>query len=371
MGMSKEEVVYLDYRRGGRLRTSAFHAMHSVYAWEPGDPSEGHSEGLAARHMLDEARERLAQCINAQTSEIIFTSGAEESRHLAIAGRRLALEGMGTAPADMPIVASPIEVATVLSMQGVEHYLDVDTGCRIIPVSTIPPAVTSPIVTVSLAQQETGTIQPVLDLRGSLALALSGVVHVDGCQALNNILIDVDEVGAELMTFSSHEVGGPEGVGALYVKSGTTIAPVWPGGWQQFGLRPGRENVPGIVGFSFAVQEAVAKMADEYVRVYALRDRLQSEIELISDVLINSSSPGLPNVLSVCFIGADAQPLITAMSDRLILASQTAPHVLLAMGRSVADSDCGITFSLGYETNDEEIDHAIAEIPAAVAEVRT
>ncbi len=343
-----------------------------------GNPSSIHAEGKRSRRALEEARRRVAQQLNCTARRIVFTGCGSEACNLAIKGTAFALRKRGN-----HIITSSIEHPAVLNTckwleangLGVT-YLSVDREGRVDP-GDLKKAIQkgTVLVSVMLANNETGSIQPVREL-AQLARERGILFHTDAVQALGRIPLDVEGLGVDMLSLSSHKVYGPKGVGALYVRKGVRLESLIHGGGHERGMRSGTENTPGIAGFGKAVE-----MVPGYIKmmpaVRKLRDRLEAGIAAIfSDSKLNGSPEHrLPNTLNVTLPGFRGESLVLEMDKRGVrFASGSAchsgspepSHALLAMGLTVEEAHCALRFSLGHGNTGDDVDRTLALLDEVV-----
>jgi cysteine desulfurase len=237
------------------------------------------------------------------------------------------------------------------------------------------------VVSVMWANNEIGTVQPVPEIARRCHEA--GVIfHTDAVQALGKLEVRVDRVPVSLLSVSAHKIGGPKGVGALFVRRKTRVIPLVHGGGQERGLRPGTEDVAGAVGFAVAAELAEREREAGGARIAALRDRLQTGlVAAVPDLVVNAAGvERIPTLLNVCFPGADAESLLLSLDlEGIAVSSGSAcssgavepSHVLMAIGRTPEEAGPSVRFSLGRETTAEEIDRVIAVVPRTVERLRT
>lgn len=394
-------MIYLDHNATSPIRPDAVRAMNRVYnLYHIGNASSLHAAGAGARALVESARVDIADCVNAQPEEIIFTSGGTESNNLAVKGaaaipprvRRLAARGTGDPVAGIDhMVTSKMEHTAVLSAvrevrnQSRDHdytvsILDPDYFglLHVEPVFVRPNTV---LVSIIHANNEVGTIQHIEKLRFHVrAFAPGALFHTDAVQSFGKVPLDVKELGVDLMSLSAHKLGGPKGVGALYIKSGTEIMPQMHGGHQERGIRPGTENVAGIVGFAAAAKFAVNAMDLESPRLWLLADRMITEISKISAAFHNGHKlKRLPNTVNFSFAGLDGETLVMLLDQAGFCVSTGAAcsagslkpsHVLLAMGKGDLFASAAVRFSLGWTTTEKDIDLLLKALPNIVAEAR-
>jgi cysteine desulfurase len=370
------ERAYLDWNATAPLHEAARAAV--LAALDAGNPSSVHAEGREARALVERARAEVAAAVGATPRQIVFTSGATEANALALtpaietADDAAPRDGLVVSAIEHPSVhrghrfgALPVETAAVdragvVQVAAVEDALAhlAEKGCR------------RPLVSVMLANNETGVIQPV----GEIAVcvhAAGGLVHVDAVQALGRIPLDVRALDADLVTLSSHKVGGPKGAGALVLgpRIRHLAAPLIAGGGQERGVRAGTEAVPAIVGFGAAAAAAVASLPAAVARMSGLRTRLAEGLHRIAPfaVELGAEAPRLPNTLAVALAGLAAETAVIAFDLNGVAISAgsacssgkvAASPVVAAMGfPELAGST--LRFSVGPATTEAEIDRAI------------
>lgn len=350
--------------------------MDDVYA----NASSLHQLGQKAATTLDKSREIIAKAINAQKDEIIFTSGGTESDNLAIKGIAYANKDKGN-----HIITTKIEHPAVektckfLEKDGFKvTYLDVDEE-GFIDLKELKKAITDDTILVSIihANNEVGTIQDIGEI-GNICKEKKVYFHIDAVQSFTKVKIDVKKQNITLASFSSHKIHGPKGIGALYIKKGINIHPLMHGGSQEKRLRPGTENIPGIVGFAKAVE-----IADEEgcMKIGELRDYFIEKVEKeIPEVKLNGSrNERLCNNVNITFKYIEGEALLIKLDDKGIAVSTGSAcsskelrpsHVLIAMGIPPAVAHGSIRFSLSKYTTKEELDYTIKHLKEAVQELR-
>jgi len=347
------------------------------------NPSSPHAEGRRARALLDAARDRVAACIGAARSEAIFTGSGTESDNLALLGVMRAIGPPGH------VVASAIEHHAIV--RALDRLREEGFGVSVVPVEPdgrVDPARFAQALTpqtklasIMYASNEIGTVQPVAEL-ARIAHERGALFHTDATAAASWLPLDVGELGVDLLSLSGHKFGGPAGTGILYVRKGVPIVPIFYGGAQEAGRRPGSENVAGSAATAFALELAVAERAGRTERAAVLRDRLEAGIlAAVPGVRVNGAgAPRLPNVLNVSFDAVESAALLIALDLEGIAASAGSActsgalepsHVLLALGLPKRWRTGTIRFSLGIATRPDEIDRVLAILPRLVAELRT
>ena len=373
-------MIYADYNATTPLDPEVRTAMNEALDVSFGNPSSIHSAGQAARRLVDRARTQVAGLIGASPDEIVFTSGGTEADNLAVLGVAGAAErgGMVTSAVEHKAVLDP---CTYLRGKGRPlTFLPVDRDGRV-DLAALEAAVKPDVALVSLmlANNDTGTIQPVAEAVQA-AQACGALVHSDAVQAAGKVPIDVKKLGVSLLSFSSHKIHGPKGAGALFIRYGVRLASLVHGGRQERTLRPGTENVPAIVGFGKACELARTRLEADARRVAELRDHFEKQIlARIRGTRINGGDSRLPNTSNIAFAGLDGEA-ITINLDMLGMAvstgaacnsaDKTPSHVLVAMGQSAAEARSSVRFSFGRDTADEEIDRAVNLVVQAVKLLR-
>src|SRR6266446_2686369 len=368
--------IYLDHNAGTPVRAAVREAIARLLREEHGNPASVHQSGQRARRILEEARERVARLVAAPARSIVFTSGGTESNNLAIFGAASAARGRRRR-----IVSSLIEHSSVLAplaeleRRGFEVVRVVpDRDGRVEPAEVLMELdENTALVTLGLANAEVGTTQD-LALIAAAAARIGAVFHIDAAQALGRMPVRVAELGCDVMTLSGHKLGGPAGSGALYVRAGTPVAAVMLGGPQEAGLRAGTPNLVGAVGFGVAAEELDRELGGEVSRVATLADTLLRRLrESIPGIRLNGPLAGrIPNTLNLTFPGVLGESMLIAldlegvevsMGSACAAGAVEPSHVLLAMGRSIADAHSSLRISLGWNTTADEIARVAEIIP--------
>ncbi|HEY3912211.1 MAG TPA: aminotransferase class V-fold PLP-dependent enzyme [Stellaceae bacterium] len=349
--------TYLDWNATAPLRPEAAAAMAAAMS-HCGNPSSVHRWGRAARAAVERARAAVAALVGATSDGVTFVSGGTEANHLALlgAGRERAL-------------VSAVEHDSVLRAihQAEQIPVDRDGIVRLDALESMLSARSSPaLVSVMLANNETGVIQPVAAI-AALAHARGALLHCDAVQAAGKIPLDAFAIGADLVTLSAHKLGGPPGTGALVAIGGLDPLPLLRGGGQERGRRAGTENLIGIAGFAAAAEAAAAEIA-VYDRVRRLRDGLEAEIGAIAPeaVVVGAAAPRLPNTTAIAMPGVAAETQIIALDLDGVMVSAGAAcssgkvgpsHVLAAMGASADIARSTIRVSLGWGSTEADAAH--------------
>ena len=373
--------IYLDFNATTPVVPAVFDAMRPYFLEFYGNPSSAHHMGDKPASAVRDARARVASFLGCSDAEVVFTSCGTESNNIALRGVLDASKGkhVVTTAVEHSAVLNPVKR---LGSQGFETtFLAVDRGGRL-NLDELREALRpdTALVTVMFANNETGVIFPI-DRIAEIVHAHGIPLHVDCVQGVGKLPINVETLGADLVSFSAHKFHGPKGVGALVVRKGTKWLPVFLGGGQERNRRPGTENVAGIVGMAAACQYAEAHFADYQTRVRGLRDRFENELlERVPDSFVNGiASERLPNTSSLGFHGIDGHALLVLLDEIGICVSAGSAcksgsnlpsHVLAAMGLSPEEAACCLRFSLSSLTTEDEIATCIEQIPAVVARMR-
>jgi len=355
-----------------------------------GNASSHHAFGEEARERVEDARAKLAQLINADPSEIIFTSCGSESNNLVLKG--VTCEYVACKPKDAPggrhLITSQIEHPSVkntsncLEQRGFKvTWLPVDEYGLVDP-EDLKKAITRQTVLVSimLGNNEIGTLEPVQELC-AIAREHGVYFHTDAVQALGKVKVDVKELGVDFLSLSGHKLYAPKGIGALYLKKGRMICPLFHGGHQEGGLRVGTENTLGIIALGKAAELAQSDMGREVPQIQALRDRLKKGIaERVPDVKFNGHPDKvLPGTLNVSFLYVEGESILLRLSGQGIAVSTGSAcssgtldpsHVLLALGLSHEVAHGSIRFSLGRENTAADVDYVLDVLPGVIADLR-
>lgn len=362
-------------------------AMMPYFSERFANASSIHSEGQRARYAVEGARESVAGLIGAKAAEIVFTSGGTEADNLAIFGA-IAAAGATNAEGKRHVITSAIEHHAVLNAcqklerdgvevtyvgAGADGIVDAEEVRRALRPSTI-------LISIMHANNELGTIQPIAAI-GEIAREAGVAFHTDAVQAVGKLPVDVGRLGVNLLSLSAHKIYGPKGMGALYVKAGTRLHPMFFGGHHERDKRPGTENVAGIVGLGRAAESARALLSESAARIAGLRDRFESRIlEMVPQCRVNGDrSRRVANTTNITFAGAEGESLVIALDLRGVACSTGAAcssgavepsHVLTAIGLTPEEGRSSVRFSLGRTTLDAEIDFAVNAVRDAVGHLR-
>jgi cysteine desulfurase len=362
--------VYLDWNATTPLCDEARRAMADALDL-PGNASSVHAEGREARKRIEAARAAVANAVGASPRNVVFTSGGTEANALALAPKLK--RGLG--PAVEQLLVSAIEHASVLTggrfsqreitRVGVTPAGIVDLDHLRRALQNGPPA----LVSIMLANNETGAIQPVAEA-AEIVHAAGGLLHVDAIQAFGKIPFQMGELGADLLTLSAHKIGGPKGVGALVFAEGLDgPEPLLRGGGQELGRRAGTENVAGIAGFGAAVAVAMAGLPDEARRVQGLRERLEDGLRRTPHIIVFSeASQRLPNTVlftipglraETAVIGFDLAGIAVSSGSACSSGKVQPSHVLEAMGFGGEIAQGAVRLSMGRSTQDADVDRCL------------
>jgi cysteine desulfurase len=378
--------IYLDSAASTPVADEVIVEMLPYMKQQYGNPSSIHMFGRETTRAIQQARKRVAEMIGAFPREITFTSGGTEADNLALKGS--AVHAKSKAPDKIRIITSSIEHDAVLQpcrdLKGLGFsvtHLPVSSDGLVRP-SDLKNAISNDVslVSIMLANNEVGTIQPVKEL-AEIAHQAGALFHTDAVQAAGKIPINAKNLGVDMMSMSSHKINGPKGVGALYVRSGLKIVPIIHGGGQESELRSGTENVPGIAGFGKACELAAKRMCQYQEQVSALRDYLIEKLakEIPHSRLNGSRKYRIPNNAHFTFFGVNGEDLIIKMDENGIAAStgsacsvkkQKPSHVLKAMGFSYEEITGSLRLSLGMQNTKEEIDRTVSVLSGIVKELR-
>jgi len=374
--------VYLDNNSTTPLSPEAAEEIRKAEVFF-GNPSSNHSDGMAAKNILEESRVRTARALGAKPEEIIFTSGGTESNNLAVLG---VLEKTDK----KHLITTKIEHHSVLNVfkklekRGYKvSWIGVDAD-GMVDIEKLMNEVTrdTALVSIMLANNEVGTVQPVDRIAKQIKeISEDIIVHTDAVQAIGKMPLSMDNLGVDLLSVSGHKIYGPKGTGALYVRKGTGIKSVFSGGHQENNLRPGTENVQGAAGLGRAAEEAAEKLKENIEHYAKLKKRLkQGILESVKNVTVNGSDENtLPNTLNLSFNNIEGESVIMMLDMEGIAVSTGSActsdslepsHVLRAMGADPASAQGSVRFSIGKQNTEEEIDYVIEKIPPIVENLR-
>ena len=372
--------VYLDNNATTPLLPEVFEAMRPYFAEHFGNASSIHHHGQETRAAVEKARESMAGLLGCRSSEIVFTSGGTEADNLAISG---------AVHSGDHVVTSTIEHHAVLNWC---KHLEA-LGCEVTYVPVNGRGLVDPddvrralrpqtrLITIMMANNETGVLQPVEEI-GKIAAEADVYFHTDAVQAAGKVAIDVNRLGCDLLSISGHKLHGPQGVGALYVRKGTVLEPMFYGGSHERSRRAGTENVPGIVGLGQAAQVALeALQRGDLAQMSAMRDRVERKIlsEIEATGVNGAGAPRVPNTTNIHFDYIEGEALVIALDLKGLAVSTGAAcssgaiepsHVLTAMGLPSEIARASLRFSLGKQNTTEDVEFVLNLVPQTVARLR-
>ena len=371
--------VYLDNNATTPVLPEVFEAMRPFFDAQFGNASSIHHHGQQTRAAVEDARESVAALLGCRSPEIVFTSGGTEADNLAVAGL--------VAPGDHIITSSIEHHAVLLACRHMESI-----GCELTVLpsdrrGTIDPddvrralRPNTKLISVMMANNETGILQPVEEI-AKIAVEAGVTFHTDAVQAAGKVPIDVSRIGCHALSISGHKIHAPQGIGALYVRKGTQIKPLFHGGRHERSRRAGTENVPGIVALGKAAQIAMrAFERGDHKKMAAMRDRLQDGIlAQVDEAGISGDGARVPNTTNIHFAHVEGESMVIALDLKGLAVSTgaacssgaiEASHVLVAMGLEKEKARGSLRFSLGKQTVEEDIDFALSIVPETVARLR-
>lgn len=383
--MDRKQVIYLDHAATTAVHPLVLEAMIPFFTEKYGNPSSVYSVARESRQAVDRARETVARVLGAQPNEIIFTSGGTESDNLAIKGIAFSRRAKGN-----HIITTKTEHHAVLHTC---EYLEKRFGFRVtyLPVDRFgmvhPNEVERALdektilVSIMMANNEVGTIQPIEEI-GRLLKGRGIVFHTDAVQAVGSLDVNVDALGVDMLSMSAHKFYGPKGVGALYVRRGTSFWPQQQGGGQERHRRAGTENVAGMVGLAKALELAYENLETNNAHVSRLRDILiEGILGKVSDAqLTGHPTLRLPNSASFCFRFVEGESIllrldmlgVAASSGSACTSASLEPsHVLTAMGIPIEDAHGSLRLTTGIENREEDMRYVVEQVPTIVEQLRS
>ena len=421
------EKIYFDYAATTPIDPEVKKAMELYLEDKFGNPSSTHSLGQEARVAVDKARETVADFLGCNFIEVYFTSGATEANNLAIKGVINKFQVSSFSEAVPPlagrygagkfqgqIITNEIEHKSVLKpVESLEKsglveaiYLPVDKNGAV-DINNLKNKIkeNTALISAMYVNNETGVIQPIGEIgkiikewktenRSKLGIQYP-LFHIDAVQAAGYLPLNIRDLGCDLLSLSAHKIGGPKGIGVLFVKDGTPIAPLIEGGGQEFGLRSGTENVVGIVGlgkaveiirhpsfnFQFPIFNKITNPKSQIQNITSLRDYFEENLlKNIKNTSVNGGgAPRAPHISNILFKGAEAETLLIALDEAGIMASSGSAcqakaiepsYVLLATGLSKKETMSSVRFSFGKFTTQEEIDRVLKILPEMIEKLR-
>lgn len=383
--MPPKSLIYLDHAATTPVRPEVMEAMTPFFGPRFGNPSSTHRWGREARAALDEARERVAHCFGAAADEICFTSGGTEGDNLAVLGGWRILKEKGKTA----VVTSPIEHKAVLqavhqaAKEGAEERMISVTPDGAVDTADARRKITlgdTALVSVMWVNNETGVIQPIEEL-AALSKAAGAVFHTDAVQAFGKVEVNAKTVPFDFVSVSGHKLGAPKGIGAFFIRRGTPLEPLFFGGSQDRGRRPGTENVAAAVGLARAMELALEERESHWTALARLRDQLQARlVERIPDAVVHGlGAKRAPHVLNISVPGTDSESLLMALDLQGVAASSgsacqsgsvSPSHVLAAMGVRADIANAAIRMSFGALSAPEDVDRVAELFPALIAKAR-
>ena len=375
--------VYADNAATTKMSSVAINAMVPYFDNIYGNPSSLHSVGQEAKEALENARERVANCLGCEPREIYFTSGGSEADNQAI----ISAAKLGERKGKKHIISTAFEHHAVLhtlkklEKEGFEiTLLDVSEGHNI-TARQVKDAIREDtcLVTTMYANNEIGSVLPIAEI-GAICKEAGVLFHTDAVQAVGHLHINVKEQNIDMLSLSGHKFHGPKGVGALYVRRGILIQNLIEGGAQERGKRAGTENIPGLMGLAAALEDACAHLDVNMAKVTVLRDRLIEGLSQIPHCALNGDPVNrLPGNVSFCFEGIEGESLLLLLDMKGVCASSGSActsgsldpsHVLLAIGRVHDVAHGSLRLSLSEYNTAEEVDHILTVVPEVVAYLR-
>jgi cysteine desulfurase len=376
---------YLDHAATTPVLPEVKEAMLPFLEEDFGNPSSVHGAGRVAKAAVEDARERVAAAIGASPSELVFTAGGTEADNLAIKGAVRKLRGNGdhivTTSFEHHAVLDTIEWLEGLGIHGTLVNVPSD---GVVTADGVAGAITPGTILVSVitVNNEIGTVQPITEIAAAVrAASPKAIVHTDAVQALGNVPVDVKSWGVDLAAFSAHKLGGPKGVGVLYVRSGVPVEPILHGGGHERGLRSGTLNVAGIAGFGVAAEIAAREVDLKAERLAKMRDRLLEGIRMeLPDIVVNGDlDRRVAGNLNISIPNTEGETLLLLLDQAGIAASAGSAcqsgaidpsHVLVAIGVPRKLAIGSLRFSLGRASTDADVDAVLEALPGVVETAR-
>lgn len=382
--MTETKIVYMDYGSSSPVDSRVLDAMKPYFDKEFANPSSIHPAGRSAKKVLESARASVAGLVGApEPKNIIFTSCATESNNLALRGAALRYRKKGnhiiTTSVEHMSVMNPLKS---LGKEGFEvTHVPVDSE-GMVDVEQVKSAITEKTILISVmyANGEFGTIQPIREI-AEVSSDLDIIFHVDGTAACGKIPVDVEKDNIDLLTISSNDIYGPKGAGALYIKHGVGIMPSILGGGQEYGMRSGSENIPGIIGMGKAAELTRNEMKKESERLSGLRDKLIGSIlKMEYTQLTGHRTERLANIASFRFDFIEGESIVLGLNSRGIYASTGSAcssktlepsHALIALGLKHEEAHGSLLLTLGKFNTEEDADYVIETVPGIVERLRS
>jgi len=366
-------VIYADCAAACPMLPRALETLVRLSGSVFGNPSSLHTFGEEAAAVLEDARQKCASLIGAEADEILFTSGGTEADNLALRG--MDWKWIAVSAIEHPAV---LRTAESLEDNGIPLMILPVGEDGAVDVCLPEEARGGGLVSVMLANNETGVLQPVKEM-AALAHERGALIHCDAVQGAGHIAIDVRELDVDMMSVSAHKLGGPKGTGFLYVRRGIRLNPVITGGGQEHGLRSGTESVPLIGAMGEACAESMERMETDAVRAARIRSRIESELLLLDDVRLNGEGKRLPGISNLSFGGVGGEALtlmcdlkgVAVSSGSACHAGDERPsHVLSAMNVPEHYRSSALRISLGWNTSDSDADEIVRAVRESVETLR-
>ncbi|MCK5125009.1 MAG: cysteine desulfurase NifS [candidate division Zixibacteria bacterium] len=378
------EQIYLDNNSTTPMHEDVIAEMYKHMSETYGNPSSVHNMGQKAKVLMEEAREKIANLLGAKPSEIYFTSGGTEADNLAVKGAAYS----GLKKNRNHIITSLIEHHAILESV---HFLEKNgftadyIGCDhdgIVSIEQLKKAIKpeTSLVSVMMANNETGVIQPIKEM-AAVCKEAGVVFHTDAVQAIGKIPVNVNDLGIDMLSLSGHKVYGPKGIGVLYIRKGTKITPLSHGGAHERRKRAGTENVVSIVGLAKAMEIAIGKIDQEQARMKELSEFFINEVQSkVPDVFLNGSVENrVKSTVNLSFLGVEGEAIILSLDIKGIAVSSgsactsgslEASHVLKAMDVDVLLAQGSIRFSMGKDTTKEQLEYTASVLPEIINRLR-
>lgn len=378
------DTIYLDYNSTTPMHEEVISLMQKHMGESYGNPSSVHRLGQKTKVLMEEAREKIANLLGAEASEIYFTSGGTEADNIAFKGAAYTGQKKGN-----HLITSQIEHHAVLESG---HFLEKNgfevtyLGCDnegVVSVeelkNSLKPETT--IVSLMMANNETGTIQPIKEM-AAICREAGVLFHTDAVQAVGKIPVNVKDLGVDMLSLSGHKIYGPKGIGALYIRKGVRITPLFHGGAHEKRKRAGTENLVSIIGLAKAMELATAGMDKEYKRMKELSDYFIKEVQSkIPEVYLNGSNENrVPSTVNLSFKGVEGEAIILSLDIKGIAVSSgsactsgslEASHVLKAMDVDVLLAQGSIRFSMGKYTTKDHLEYTASVLPEIIERLRS
>jgi cysteine desulfurase len=377
-----KEKLYMDYSASAPLLSEVADTLLEVTRQIYSNPSSLHEGGIQAAKLIQRSRTLVAEKLGTTSGNWLFTSGGTESNNLAVKGAARKYRSRGN-----HIITTAIEHASVhesmlqLQEEGFKvTFLPVGREGHV-SVSDVEAALTDETILVSImhVNNEIGTVQPIQEIGRLLSSRPRTLFHVDAVQSIGKLPLDIEGCGIHLLSASAHKLGGPRGVGLLYVKEGITLQPLLSGGSQEFGLRPGTENVPSIVAAAKAVRLAVQGAETSAAAMRPLRDKLRAFAEATPELKVNGAEPLAPHIVHFSYPGMKPEVIIHMLEQQGILASTRSAcsskdskpsRVLLALGASPSQASGGVRISFGDCHREEHVDVLIKALKSIISQLK-